>query len=56
MSLEKLGPNQAYSGPEGESPVQDRDAVALLQDVLKELRIMNFHLSILTDNAGLKDV
>ena len=35
---------------EGESRVQDFASNLLLNKILKQLKIMNFHLSIITDN------
>jgi len=50
MSLGKLGPKIKNDGNLGETPVEDVDSNQLLMMVLKELRILNLHMAVMTDN------
>jgi len=51
MSLDKLGPDTAQSGNKQETPVEDNANRVLLTAVLKELKILNLHMSVMTDNT-----
>jgi hypothetical protein len=51
MSLARLGPKIAQEGNKQEVPVEDNTSGALLTDALKELKILNLHMSVLSDNT-----
>jgi len=55
MSLDKLGPKSTIEGTKGETPVEDDNAMILLNAILKELQILNLHMEILTDNHFTKE-
>ena len=50
MSLNKLGADIAAEGDKGELPVEDNDQIGLLLKILDELKILNMHMSVMTDN------
>jgi hypothetical protein len=50
MNLEKLGPKVHSQGNNPESPVTDDEATSLMTKILIEMRKMNLHFAVLTDN------
>ncbi len=50
MSLNKLSADLNTDGNEAEQPVSDNDVQGLLLAILKELKTINVHLSIMTDH------
>ena len=47
--LERLGGDPVHQGNRGETAVEDLMVASLLTQMLKELKIMNIHLAVLTD-------
>ncbi len=50
MSLTRLGPKIDGPGDKSEVPVADGVASQLLEIIKKELKILNLHMSVMTDN------
>jgi hypothetical protein len=51
MNFGRLGPQIAEEGNKQEVPVEDNTAGTLLHASLKELKILNLHMSVLSDNT-----
>jgi len=49
--LTRLGPRTDGTGDRTETPVIDDDALSLLERIMKQLKIMNLHMSVMTDNT-----
>ena len=54
MSLDKLGPKTKADGNLQETPVEDVDAIGILTSILRELKILNLHMTVMTDNQFTK--
>jgi len=50
MKLGKLGPDVHSQGNTSEVPVTDDETTSLLTRLLTEMKIMNLHLAMMTDN------
>jgi len=50
MSLTSLNKQEQHEGTRLENQVIDDDSHSLLLGILKQLKIMNIHLSMMTDN------
>jgi len=50
MTLGKLGPDVSLSGNKGKLPIEDDNTMTLLNGILKQLRMLNMHMEILTDS------
>ncbi len=51
MTLRRLGARPDEEGTRTEIPVADNDSASLLGRIMKELKIMNLHMSVMTDNT-----
>jgi len=49
MSLDRLGGDSVQQGSRTEKATEDITVAGLLDQVLAEMKIMNIHLSVLTD-------
>ena len=55
MTVGRLGPLPVREGSKVEMPVEDDMAISVLNDILKELKIQNLHLSMMTNEQLTKE-